>query len=235
MTTALDLVTRAMRLCRVIGVGETPSDEEAADGFEALNAMLASWQTRRLFAYRIEENSYTWTGGNQSRTVGPAGNFVQSRPAKVDDSTYWLLNGISYPVKLIDSDAWAAIPAKTSQSTFAFWMYPEYGVSLVTLYAYPIPSADITLKLRSWSLLQSFTALTDVLSLPMGYERAIAYSLAEDFAPEFGVSVPDDVRRIASEAKHDLRVINSVPPVMVSEVGYLNRRVQGNVYADIPN
>lgn len=223
-----------MRLAGVIGKGETPDDEEAADGLTALNSMLDSWQTERLFVYQISENSFSWGAGSQSRTVGAAGNFVMARPAKVDDSTYFVLNGISYAVRLIDSDAWAAIPDKTTTSTFPFWLYVEYGVSTVTLYAYPTPSAAITLKLRTWSALQSFSTLTDALSLPMGYQRAITYSLAEEFGPEFGVDIPAKVQEIAAKARKNLKRINSVPPVMASEVGYMNRRVTGNIYADIP-
>lgn len=223
-----------MRLAGVIGKGETPDPDEAADGLTALNAMLDSWQTERLFVYQISENSFSWGAGSQSRTVGPAGNFVMARPAQVDDSTYFVLNSISYPVRLINSDAWAAIPDKTTTSTFPFWLYVEYGVSTVTLYAYPTPSAAITLKLRTWSALQTFAALTDQLSLPMGNERAITYSLAEEFGPEFGVDIPAKVQEIAAKARKNLKRINSVPPVMVSEVGYMNRRITGNVYADIP-
>lgn len=235
MATALDMITRAMRLAGVIGKGESPSDDEAADGLEALNSMLDSWQTERLFVYQISENSFTWGSGNQSRTVGAAGNFVMARPAQVDDSTYFVQNNISYPVRLIDSDAWAAIPDKTTTSTLPFWLYVEYGVSTVTLYAYPTPSAAITIKLRTWAGLQSFAALTTDLSLPMGNERAIVYSLAEEFGPEFGVDVPPRVADIARKARRNLKRINSVPPVMASEVGYMNRRLAGNVFADVPN
>lgn len=228
------MITRAMRLAGVIGKGESPSDDEAQDGLTALNSMLDSWQTERLYAYQISENSFSWGAGSQSRTVGAAGNFVMARPAQVDESTYFVLNGISYAVRLINSDAWAAIPDKTTTSTFPFWLYVEYGVSTVTLYAYPTPSAAITLKLRTWSALQSFAALTDALSLPMGNERAITYSLAEEFGPEFGVAVPPNVVSIARKARANLKRINSVSPVMASEVGYMNRRLTGNVYADLP-
>jgi hypothetical protein len=235
VATALDMIKRAMRLARVIGKGETLDDDEAQDGLTALNAMLDSWATESLFVFRIQEDSFTWGSGSQSRTVGAAGNFVMSRPAKIDPSTYFVVDSISYPVLLIDSDAWAAIPDKTTTSQFPFWLYPEYGVSVVTLYAYPTPSASVTIKLRSWSLLQSFAALTTDLSLPLGYKRAIEYSLAEEYGPEFGKQIPDDVRRIATAARKNIKRINATAPVMTSEVGYMNRRIQGNVYADIPN
>lgn len=235
MATSLSLITRAMRLAGVIGKGETPDADESADGLVSLNSMLESWQTESLYVYQIEENSFTWTGGQQSRTVGAAGDFVLSRPAQIDESSYFVQNNVSYPIKLINSSAWAGIPAKTTTSTIPFWIYPEYGVAIVTLYAYPTPSANITFKLRSQELLQSFADLTTTLSLPMGYERAIVYSLAEEFGPEFGVQIQPVVADKARKARANIKRINSVPPVMASEVGYMSRRMAGNVYADMPD
>lgn len=232
MPTAIQIITRSMRLARVIGKGETLDDDEAADGLYALNAMLDSWQIERLFVYQIAEDSFTWTA-TQSRTVGAAGNFVMTRPARVDPSSYFVLNSISYPIKLIDSDQWAAIPDKTTTTQVPTTIYPEYGPALVTLYAYPTPSASITFKLKSWEILQSFTALTTDLSLPMGYQRAIEYSLAEEFGPEFGKPISVEVHAIAARARANIKRINAPSPVMYSEVGLLNRFRVGNVRADL--
>jgi len=43
MTTALDLVTQAMKSIGVLEQGETPSGAEGVDGLAALNQMLSSW------------------------------------------------------------------------------------------------------------------------------------------------------------------------------------------------
>jgi hypothetical protein len=236
VTTALDLITRSMRLAGSIGTGETPSDAEADSGLEALNAMLDSWQIQRLYVYQIQTQQFTWTALAQSRTVGAAGNFVTSAvPTQIANDCSFTINSIDYPVQLIDVDAWSNIPDKTTQSSFPWWIYPEYGAALVTLYAYPIPNANITFNLRSWLRLQTFAALTDDLALPPGNERAIAFSLAEEFAgPEFGIEVPASVSRIAASARRALRRINSPSPVMASEAGYLSRRYTASIYGDGP-
>lgn len=234
MATGITLITRAMRLAGVIGKGETPSADESADGLVALNAMLDSWQIERLFVYQIRAETFTWTGSQQSRTVGAAGNFVTDLPTRVDDSCSFTVNGTDYPVTLIDVNAWSAIPDKTTTSTIPRWIYVEYGAALVTLYAYPIPNANITLNLRTWKRLQAFATLTDVLALPPGNERAIAFSLAEEFGgPEFGAKVPDDVKRIALGARRALRRVNSWTPVMATEPGIMTRH-GANIYADTP-
>lgn len=224
MATAQQLITRAMRLAGTIGKGETPDDDESADGLTALNAMRDSWQIERLFVYQIRTEQFTWAGSAQSRTVGAAGNFVTDLPTRVDDSCSFTDGSSDFRVKLIDVSAWSAIPDKTTTSTYPFWIYPEYGAALVTLYAYPIPSASATFNLRTTKRLQEFASLTDVLTLPPGYERALVYSLAEEWAgPEFGVVVPPSVTRIAASARRALRRVNAPSPVMATEPGLMGR------------
>jgi len=222
VATAITLITRAMRLAGVIGKGETPDSDESADGLTALNAMLDSWQIQRLFVYQIRSETFTWAANQQTRTVGAAGNFVTDLPTRVADNCAFSDGSSDFGVKLIDVDAWTAIPDKTTTSTYPAWIYPEYGASLVTLYAYPIPSASVTFYLRTWKRLQAFSTLTDVLTLPPGNERAIVFSLAEEFGgPEFGVQVPASVISIARDARRALRRVNAPSPVMSSEAGLL--------------
>lgn len=234
MTTAVQIITRAMRLARCIGVGELASDTEAADGLQALNAMLDSWQIKRLYVYQIRAEAFTWTASQQTRTVGAAGNFATDLPTRVADDCSFTINSIDYPVKLIDVDAWTNIPDKTTTSSFPWWIYVEYGAALVTLYAYPIPSANVTFNLKTWKRLQQFSALTTELALPPGNERAITFSLAEEFAPEFGLEVLPRVSKIASEARANLRRVNAPSPVMMTEAGYLSRRYSAYIYGDWP-
>ena len=46
MATALDIVSRAMRLIGALAEGEVSSAAQAADGITALQAMLGEWETR---------------------------------------------------------------------------------------------------------------------------------------------------------------------------------------------
>ena len=231
MTTALDLITRSMRLAGTLGKGETPSDDEAQDGLEALNAMLDSWQIQRLFVYQIRAETFTWDANDQTQTVGSGGDFSTDLPTKVADNCSFTIDSTDYVVSLIDVDAWAAIPDKTTTSSYPWWIYVEYGAALVTLYAYPIPDANITFNLRSWKRLQAFSALTTDMALPPGNERAIAFSLAEEFGgPEFGIAVPPNVVAIARSARRALKTANSPSPIMPSEAGWMTRRYSDSIY-----
>jgi hypothetical protein len=225
VSTANTMITRALRLGRVIGRDETPSADESADGLDALNGMLESWSTERLFAYAIRDESFSWAASAASRTVGAAGDFVTDRPDRVDESSYFSTGGgIDYGVTLITGDTYSAIPVKTITNSFPKFLFVDYTSSaLVTLYAFEVPSATITFHLRSWKILQSFSALTTTVALPAGYRRAIEYSLAEEICSEYGVEIPPMVAAIARKARSNIKRINAPSPVMRSEVGYMSR------------
>lgn len=46
MATANDIVTRALRKAAISAIDEAPSADDAANGLEALNMMLAAWKLR---------------------------------------------------------------------------------------------------------------------------------------------------------------------------------------------
>ena len=75
MATAQTIINRALRLIGAIEAGETPTSDESADALEALNAMIESWQTERLFVYALVDTSFSMVAGDGSYTVGPSGNF----------------------------------------------------------------------------------------------------------------------------------------------------------------
>lgn len=231
-TTALTMITRAMRLMGAIGVGETPTDDESADGLKALQTMLDSWNTERLFSYYMVEETLTLSASAQSYTIGSGGDLNTTRPTHIDNSCFIRYNNIDFPLEIIEVQSWDFIPAKATQSNIPQYMYVEYGYPLITVSFWTYPtSAGAVAHIRSWKQLQSFTALTTVLSLPPGNERAITYSLAEEWAPEFGKTVPPEVAKIAVKARANLKRINSPMRVMRTEVGYMNRmRVWGNIY-----
>lgn len=234
MATALSMITRAMRLAQVATKGEALDNDEAQDGLVALHAMLDSWQIDKLFVYAINEESFTWAANQASQTVGSGGDFNTTLPTRLADDLAFRIGNVDYPAKIINVDAWTAIPDKTSTNTWAWWIYPVYSPTLITLNAYPVPSAATTFLLRSLKALQSFATLTTALSLPPGYQRAIEYSLAEEFGPEFGVTIDPQVRQIAAAARRAIRRINSLSPIMSSEAGRMGRSHWSYVYGDIP-
>lgn len=238
MATALSIIQRAMRLAGVIGKGETPDADESADGLVALNAMLDAWQIERLYVYQIVQGSYTWPASTTSRTIGSGGNFTDQRPVKIDSA--FTVDGDSNwrEVRVLQNRTeYDSIIIKTTESTYPAYLFMDSANPLGVIYLYPVPSAALTLKLNTWQTLQSFAALTTALALPPGYQRAIEFSFAEEFGPEFGVTISADVKRIAGMARAAIKTLNA--PSMISRVdsgvaalGRLGGGGRWDIYAD---
>jgi hypothetical protein len=91
-------------------------------------------------------------------------------------------------------------------------MYVLPNMPNITIQLWPVPSATMTLNLWSNKLLQSFSSLTDVLTLPPGYERMLGYCLAEEMGPEFQVQITADVQKKAIQARKVLKRTNAEVP-----------------------
>jgi len=185
--------------------------------------MLDSWRTRTLAVYYTQSESFTWTGGEVMRTMGSAGNFVTTRPSAIE-SAFMRENGVDYPIRLIERPEYDAIPDKATQSTHITRIYPEYRASVVALYAYPVPSPAVTVYIQSLAPLQSFATLETDLALPAGYERALAYNLALEVAPEFQLSPSPLVMKNAGASLSTIKRANlKISPAAI-EAGLVGSR-----------
>lgn len=240
MATALQLITRSMRLAGVIGKGEALDTDEAQNGLSALNAMLDSWRIERLFVYQIVQGSYTWPSATTSRTIGSGGDFAATRPDRIESAFVVDSNGNWYALQvLVQREEYDGIVVKTTPSTIPQYLFYDPAYPLGVLYLWAVPSAQLTLKLNTWQVLQSFATLTTSLSLPPGYERAIIYNLAVEYAPEFGVKVPDAVVALATRSAANIKNLNAPPMIAqvdagVARLGLTGFRGYWNIYADSP-
>lgn len=229
MATALDIIKRSMRMFSAIGQGNAPTASEASDALNALNAMIDSWSISRLAVYQILEENFTWASGSSSQTIGPSGNFNTVRPNRIDGG-FSRINNVDYLFRVIDRREYDSIAVKTTQSTYPNVIFYDPVVTLGTLYAYPVPNATLSVYIRSWKQLQSFTALTDTLTLPPGYQRALEYNLAVELNTEYpDLPLPDTVRQKAVESLSQIKTLNA--PTMISTLG-LGKGRRYNIYAD---
>ena len=194
MATALDMIKRAMRLTRSIGKGEVPDADESQDGLAALNAMLDGWQLDRLMVYAVSEATKTLTAGTSSYSIGVGAVINTTRPERLAEGSYVRMSNVDYPISEIDASAYQSIALKSTRGVPSL-LYYLMAVPFGTVYLYPAPDQAYELHLFSYRALTSFSSLTDPVTLPGGYEDAIAVSLAERLAVEgYGLSTPDLVR-----------------------------------------
>ena len=77
-STALDLLTGALRKINVLAAGEPLDATDAADGLQVLNDLLESLSTDRLYVYSSNYSKLAWNPGQYDYTIGnpTQGSFI---------------------------------------------------------------------------------------------------------------------------------------------------------------
>lgn len=235
-TTPNDIITLALKMANVTGVGQTPTAEDLNDCFNLLNMMLAQWQRKRFMVYGLTTTSLV-ANGSQSYTVGIGGNFNIPRPAKIESAYSRLNAGTSQPVDnhlsiLRSQDDYNRLSLKQLNA------YPEYlfydqALPLGNIFFWPVPNAQYTMFISTLTQLQQFVTTADVITLPPEYEAAIMWSLVEEIYPLYGLQPNPTVEKKAAASRAILEDANvqipqlNLPPALKS-----NRGTTYNIYGD---
>lgn len=233
MTSAGDIINGSLRLLGVLAEGEVPSAETSQDALNAMNQMIDSWNTERLAVFATQDQMFTWPSGILSRTLGPSGNFVGSRPVLLEDSTYFRDpgTGVSYGIKFINQQQYNGIAVKTVTSTFPQVIFVNMTFPDIEMYIYPRPTRDLEWHFISVEELTQPATLATQLHFPPGYLRAFRYNLATEMSPEFGMEPSAQVMRIAMTSKRNLKRINNPDDIMSMPYSLVASRQRFNVYA----
>lgn len=212
MSTEATIISRAMRLIGVLSSGDSPTTNESSDAQVALNAMVASWNNERLMCYAIQDESFSLVAAQTSYTIGTGGDFNTTRPVRIEGA-YVVSSNNTYDVEVITEIQYAAIPDKTTTSTWpdTICYRPTMTNSRGTILVYPVPTAVSTLHLLTRTQLTAFSATTDTVTLPPGWEDALAANLAVVIAPEFGKEASPTVVDMARKTKAAIKIVNSQP------------------------
>lgn len=234
MATVADEIDRALKLIGQLAEGETPSDETYDDALVGFNDMLDSWSAERLSVFSTQDQEFTWPTSTDTRTLGPSGNFVGTRPVQVDPSTYFIVNNLSYNLNFINELQYNSIPQKGNTSTYPQVMWVNYTMPDITMKIYPVPTSELEMHIISVNVLTQASAITDTLVVPPGYKRAFSYNLACEIASEFGIEAPQKVQRIADVSKRTIKRINRPYDLMQMPIPILPRNGRFNPYTGYP-
>ena len=232
-TTAGDQINGALRLIGQLAEGETPSAATSADALTAMNQMLDSWSSERLSVFSTQDQTFTWTQGLRSQTLGPTGDFVGNRPVLLDDATYFRdpSNNISFGIKIINQQQYDGIAVKTVTSTYPQVLWINMDMPNVSMYIYPVPTKALEWHFISVTELTEPATLATTLVVPPGYLRAFRFNLASEIAAEFGVEPPPQVQRIAMSSKRNVKRINNPDDVMSLPYSIVATRQRFNIYS----
>lgn len=199
MTTARDIVTKALQKNGVLTKDDNLSGDEASDGLFSLNAMLSSWSNENLLVYATTFESFPLQNNKATYTLGAGGDFDTVRPIDISNA-YVRQGGIDYPLSIISQEAYDSSPIKDVGS-IPDTVSTDNGFPLMTLSFFPAPYAGLTVFLRTLKPLVDLTSLDTVLSLPSGWERALIYNLAVEIGGEYGAQIDQVTYQIAQESK----------------------------------
>jgi len=218
---ARDIINRAFRLIGNTDSGESGESAEYADALQCLNDLLADWSgAQPLIQYSNTLLNYTAPSSIASFTVGPTGNLVSERPAKVKD-VYLRVSGTDYPIELISSGQYADIPQKTLTGGYPSLAFYDASTTNARLYLWPMATVGQVINFTALQSLQVFVNLTDNVVMPASYNRALVYNLAVEIAPEYGQEASATVLRTAMLTKSAIKRLNAKAPILVTEAGYL--------------
>lgn len=78
MATPYDIITRAMKDIGALAAGETPTADEAQDGLDMLNDMLAQWSNENMMVIYKTEIIFPVVQNQVQYTIGPTGQVGAS-------------------------------------------------------------------------------------------------------------------------------------------------------------
>ncbi len=203
MATTKQLIDSALRMIGALASGEDAQPAEVQDALLYAKQMLDSWSNEGLMVNALTHESFTLTG-SRSYTIGPGGNFDTIRPTTIESARIRDAGGLETPVTIASQNIWTGIHLKDTSEYSPSYLYyePEYPLGRIEFSALPTPND--TLKLITTKPITELPALTEQVSFPPGYERAIRLGLAIELAPEYGKQL-DQV--IAAQYRQSLAVL----------------------------
>lgn len=162
----------------------TPSPDQYAEAVPVLNRLFGSWDTDRLNIFTVQPSIFPLVANQLEYTIGPGGNFNVPAPEKIEDANVILAGSppLRQPLGILDEKAFSQIRLQLIPGAIPTAIYPDYDFPLGNISVYPQCEAGLQLELYMWQVLPVFSAVTDAVVLPLGYERAMVLNLAVELA-----------------------------------------------------
>jgi hypothetical protein len=238
--TAGDLIAFCLRTSGVNGIGQTPMAEDSNDGLVILQSTLAQWQRKRWMVPNLADASLISTGAS-SYTVGlPGGDFAIPRPDRITSGFFRMLNMappyVDVPMAIIPSrEQYNSIVLK-GLTTFPSGVFYDSAYPLGVLYPWPIPYAgQFEIHITVKAALPVYVGLTDPINLPPEYMYALIYTLAVEFALQYGLDPRPGHVAAMKAGQNTIRNANFQLPELPMPAGVVNRRASSVAAGSSPS
>ena len=225
-----DFIKSSLRKLGTYSSNEDPTPKELQDGMTQLNRMLNHWAIMPNGLYTFITESFN-LNTSQTYTYGLGGDFDSPRPIKIMEA-FTRSGTIDRYMIQANPTNWAQITLKSLSTYPNFFLYkPDYPLASVSFY--PKPSSVNEVFFYAKKALGQYSDLSDELNLPIEYEEAIVWNLAEDLASEYYSDVPVNVEKKANKTLKDLlkyHAQNVMPPFVRGYRPERDNRRRFNIY-----
>jgi len=209
-TTAIDLITRSMKLAKLISGTETPTADEASDALATLNDVLENWDTQPLALWGSTNFTGSLAGGQASYTIGPGGDLNTTRPSQINGA-FVQFNGVDFPVEPIGQLEFNVISLKSYQQPIPQSLLYVNDFPLGRVTVWPVPTVAIPITLTFDRVLTQISSLAAAINYPPGAALALRYELAKQLAVEFGAPLDPQLVQMAADYRADYKRANKTP------------------------
>ena len=206
--TPLDIIKGSLRLLEVLSSDVILEAPESSDALQAFNFLLDSWSNESLTIWKVEQEVFSLIGGLNPHTWGIGGNFNSVRPMRLLEVKTRIVNNVDIPVRILSHDDYAAVPWKTIEASYPTYLYNDNAYPLANIYIWPVPTGTEQLVCYSEKPFNTPATLTQSLSMPPGYFRALKYNLAMELASEYQIQSSPDILRLANDSLSTIKRTN---------------------------
>lgn len=167
------IVTAALRKMGVTAADEPATAADMANGVEALEMMLKSWQ-------REPHLDWTVTSGSVALTTGANHTLSPVRPIRIVSARYKGTGGNEIPMVEMTRDQYDSLPNKTSTGVPTQFYYDRQREAAV-LYVWPV-MASVTTETIEYTYqreIEDIAASTDTVDIPGEWYECAVYNLAD--------------------------------------------------------
>lgn len=194
MSTAT-IVAAALRKIGALALGQTPITEETTNCTEALNNLVAEFQTLGMPLWARKTYNVAMVAGQQLYTIGVGQAVNTPFPLKILQAWTVATTGGSIQELWPNAiDVFNRLPQTTSTGTPSQYVYQPF-INYGQLKIWPIPDATtISSRILTISYMapfEGFVASSDTPYFPREWNNALVYGLADLMAPEYGVPLND--------------------------------------------
>lgn len=197
MATGRALITDALLDIGIGALGEELHQSIMNRALNIGNRMLSKWSADTGVVDSVLDE-LTWTSGSQSMTIGTGGDLNTTRPIEITGFQS-RKSTLDYTLTQVSFEQYQTTILKSTSTDYPDVFAYQNTYPLGTLYLYPVPASNLSIRIQSKKPLSLIT-LDDDVSWPSGWEEAFQTNLSVRSAPAFGKSARRELFSFAKEA-----------------------------------